>query len=130
MGDGWFIMVCRGCSGTHAVSSVKFSRSSPYGIRYELFEKISKNLDERSIAFSFGFIDNVERFLIITESAIKEGKSYLVDFMIGNSKEDNHQSIFAKFNNDTFDNKEKALSGGGYDLILRQDMVIPITNKK
>ena len=115
-------MICRACSGTHAVTKIKISKESATNIKKN--DVNSTKPSERKVAFSMGINEEEdERFLIITESPLKNGTNYLVDFIMGDTKKDKHVNIFAEYNNEKFNNTEKNLAGGSYQVLMEQNRV-------
>ena len=112
-------MVCRGCSGIHAVSDIYHYKGPLINYKQELIKSL--NPQERASALSLGG----EHFLIVKESPLKPGESYIVDFIIPQDDKGNTTVIRTTYRGDKtmFDNSKLALSGGSYNLLITQDKV-------
>ena len=116
-------MICRGCSDTHAITNIEL------GTR---IIKRPQNNDSITKSYSLGFNKNSEHvYIYFTETRLRINGEYVTDFYF---KHDPNRKIpffnvklvtakLTDLKDFSFGNKELALKGGLYPLVLRQTSV-------
>ena len=113
-------MVCRGCSGSHAISDIGVTKGTMAQIRNA--SKLS--VEDQSERINLVSLDGGD-ILVITESPFKEGKNFITDYIIGGTKGENVQTnVIYNSKERKFSNEEISLKGGIYNQLIIQNRVI------